>query len=76
MSSNAFKNFFFRGNNEATENTAIICSLLAICKVQGVNPEKWLNGITARLPYYLEKGFGKTLPINFILVEKKSLLFL
>lgn len=53
------KNFLFCRNHEATENTAVICSLLATCKMQDVNPREWLNDIIAKLPYYLEKGFGK-----------------
>ena len=46
------KNFLFCGNHEAAENTAVICSLLASCKVSQVNPREWLADIIARLPYY------------------------
>jgi transposase len=53
------KNFLFCGNHEAAENTAVICSLLATCKAQEVNPREWLNDVIARLPGYLEKGSGK-----------------
>lgn len=52
-------NFLFCGNHEATENTAVICSLLATCKAQQVNPREWLNDVIAQLPGYLEKGSGK-----------------
>ena len=55
------KNFLFCGNHEAAENTAIICSLLATCKTQEVNPREWLNDVIAQLPAYLEKGSGKEL---------------
>lgn len=37
----------------------MICSLLATCKAQQVNPREWLNDVIAQLPGYLEKGFGK-----------------
>ncbi len=53
------KNFLFCGNHEAAENTAIICSLLATCKAQEINPREWLNDVIAKLPYYLEKDSGK-----------------
>ena len=53
------KNFLFCGNHEAAENTAVICSLLATCKAQDVNPREWLNDVIAQLPCYLEKGSGK-----------------
>ncbi|MGL5981547.1 MAG: IS66 family transposase [Phocaeicola sp.] len=59
------KNFLFCGNHEAAENTAIICSLLATCKAQEVNPREWLNDVIARLPRYLEKGSEK--PIKELL---------
>lgn len=49
------KNFLFCGNHEAAENTAVICSLLATCKAQEVNPREWLNDVITRLPYYQEK---------------------
>ncbi len=39
------KNFLFCGNHEAAENTAIICSLLATCKAQEINPREWLNDV-------------------------------
>lgn len=53
------KNFLFCGNHEAAENTAIICSLLATCKAQEINPREWLNDVIAKLPYYPEKDSGK-----------------
>lgn len=53
------KNFLFCGNHEATENTAIICSLLATCKAKDGNPREWLNDIMAKRPFYLEEGSGK-----------------
>ena len=55
------KNFLFCGNHEAAENTAVICSLLASCKAQEVNPREWLNDVIARLPYYQEKDSGKNI---------------
>ena len=53
------KNFLFCGNHEAAENTAILCSLLATCKAQEINPREWLNDVIAKLPYYQEKDSGK-----------------
>ena len=43
------KNFLFCGNHESAENTAVICSLLATCKAQEVNPREWLNDVIAIL---------------------------
>jgi hypothetical protein len=49
------KNFLFCGNHQAAENTAIICSLLACCKEQEVNPRTWLKDILEKLPYFLNE---------------------
>lgn len=55
------KNFLFCGNHGAAENTAIICSLLATCKAEEVNPRLWLNDVIAKLPFYMERNSGKEL---------------
>jgi hypothetical protein len=53
------KNFLFCGNHQAARNTAVICSLLASCKAQGINPREYLNDILVRIPYYNQPGSGK-----------------
>lgn len=49
------KNYMFCGNHTAAENMAVICSLLATCKAQNVNPRDYLNDIIAQMPY-MEKA--------------------
>lgn len=60
------KNMLFCGNQQAAENTAVICSLLDSCKECGVNPREWLNDVISKLPYYLtpksEKNLTELLP--------------
>lgn len=60
------KNMLFCGNQQAAENTAVICSLLDSCKECGVNPREWLNDVISKLPYYLtpksEKKLTELLP--------------
>lgn len=55
------KNMLFCGNQEAAENTAVICSLLGSCKECGVNPREWLNHVITKLPYYLEPKSNRDL---------------
>lgn len=55
------KNMLFCGNQQAAENTAVICSLLGSCKECGVNPREWLNDVIGKLPYYLTPKSGKNL---------------
>ena len=45
------KNYLFCGNHQAAENMAVICSLLATCKAQDINPREYLNDVIARMPY-------------------------
>lgn len=60
------KNFLFCGNHRSAADTAVICSLLASCKEQGLNPRAYLTDILARLPYYTCPGakldLGELLP--------------
>jgi transposase len=43
------KNYLFCGNHEAAKRTAIIYSLLGTCKVNDVNPTKWLTDVLNRI---------------------------
>ncbi|NLI37608.1 MAG: hypothetical protein GX416_14000 [Bacteroidales bacterium] len=55
------KNFLFCGNHKSAENIAIICSLLASCKEDGVNSKERFNDVVAKLSYYLKPKSGKSL---------------
>lgn len=50
------KNYLFCGNHEAAADMAVVCSLLATCKAQAVNPRLWLNDIIAILPSMPKAG--------------------
>lgn len=44
------KNYLFSGSHEGAERSAMIYSLLGSCKMNDVNPEKWLSDILIKLP--------------------------
>ena len=44
------KNYLFCGNHEGAENMAVVCSLIATCKAQEVNPRDYLNDIIEKMP--------------------------
>ena len=46
------KNYLFCGNHEAAENMAVVCSLLATCRNQDVNPRDYLNDVIGQMPYH------------------------
>ena len=44
------KNYLFCGSHEGAGNMAVVCSLVATCKVQEVNPRDYLNDIIEKMP--------------------------
>lgn len=44
------KNFLFAGSHESAQRIAMIYSLLASCKISGVEPMQWLNYVLEELP--------------------------
>ena len=43
------KNYLFCGNHEAAKRTAIIYSLLGTCKINNINPTKWLTDVLNKI---------------------------
>ncbi|MCK9411140.1 MAG: IS66 family transposase [Prolixibacteraceae bacterium] len=64
------KNYLFCGNNESSERTAIIYTLMGCCKLAGVNPLEWLTDVLNRLPDHSAKRIEELLPINWKPIEK------
>ena len=46
------KNYMFCGNHDATENAAIVYSLLGTCKACDVNPREWPIDVLTKIPKY------------------------
>jgi len=49
------KNYLFAGSHDAAQNAAMIYSLLATCKINNVEPFKWLRNVLEVLPEYVGK---------------------
>ncbi|MBB5440584.1 transposase [Pedobacter sp. AK017] len=45
------KNSLFSGSHEGAQRSAMLFSLTASCKLNGVNPMAWLTDVLERLPY-------------------------
>jgi hypothetical protein len=43
------KNYLFCGNHDAAKRTAIIYSLLGSCKINNLNPNRWLTDVLNRI---------------------------
>ena len=56
------KNFLFAGSHESAQRIAMIYSLLASCKVNGVEPMRWLTHVLEQLPKRSVNNIGDLLP--------------
>jgi len=59
------KNYLFAGTHEAAQPTAMIYSLLATCKLHGINPYQWLKDVLQRMHLYTTAGIEGLLPQNW-----------
>lgn len=58
------KNFLFAGSHESAQRIAMIYSLLASCKVNGVEPMSWLTYVLEELPKKSVNNIEDLLPIK------------
>ena len=56
------KNFLFAGSHESAQRIAMIYSLLASCKSNGIDPMKWLTRVLEELPNRTVNEIGELLP--------------
>ena len=56
------KNYMFAGSHRAGQRAAIIYSLLGTCKLQGIDPARWLDDVLRRLPHQAEGKLSELLP--------------
>ena len=59
------KNYLFAGSHEAAQQAAVIYSILATCKLHGVEPFAYLTKILSTIPYLSDK------PLHTLLLGQK-----
>ena len=66
------KNYLFCGD-DAAQRAAVVYSLLATCKVHGVNERAWLEDVLRRIPEYEQAGkdYADLLPGNWRALSAK-----
>jgi hypothetical protein len=64
------KNYFFCGNHQATGRTAIIYSLLGICKINHVNPVEWLADVLNRMNDCKMSNLARLLPRQWGITDR------
>lgn len=60
------KNYLFAGSHEAAQRAAMIYSLLATCKLHGINPYEWLRDVLQRMHLYTTTNIEALLPQNWV----------
>ena len=67
------KNYLFCGDDDAAQRAAVVYSLLATCKAQGVNERAWLEDVLRRIPEYEQawKDYADLLPGNWRALSAK-----
>lgn len=60
------KNYLFAGSHEAAQRAAMVYSLLATCKLHGINPYEWLRDVLQRMHLYTTGNIAALLPQNWV----------
>lgn len=58
------KNFLFAGSHESAQRIAMIYSLLASCKVNGIEPMRWITHVLEELPKRSVNSIEDLLPVK------------
>ncbi len=56
------KNYLFAGSHDAAQNAAMMYTLFATCKVNEINPYKWLTDVLNRIPNHPAKDLHQLFP--------------
>ncbi|MFV1977502.1 MAG: IS66 family transposase, partial [Candidatus Scalindua sp.] len=68
------KNYLFAGSHEGAQRTAMFYSFLGTCKMQGVNPEKWLQQVLSKISDHKVNKLYELFPGNLELSDQDSYL--
>lgn len=60
------KNYLFAGSHKAAQNTAIIYSFFASCKINDINPREWLQYVLENISEWNIQKLEQLLPSNFM----------
>jgi transposase len=58
------KNYLFAGSHDAAQNAAMIYSFLGTCKINDIEPYKWLKQTLDTLPSYQQDKLQDLLPLR------------
>lgn len=58
------KNYLFAGTHDAARNAAVMYTLLATAKANGLDPQEWLTDVLARIQDHPVNRIGELLPLK------------
>jgi len=58
------KNYLFAGSHESAQRIAMIYSLLATCKANGIDPHTWLTKVLEEIPKRTVNNLEDLLPLK------------
>ena len=59
------KNFLFAGHAEGAQNLAVLQSIVATCKLHGVNPYEYIKDLLIRIQHHLAADIDDIMPWNW-----------
>lgn len=59
------KNFLFAGHVEGAQNLAVLQSIVATCRLHGVNPYEYIKDLLIRIQHHLAANIDELLPWNW-----------
>lgn len=59
------KNYMFAGSHESAQRSAMLYSFMGTCKLNGVDPEKWLTDVLRKIPDTKLSELHTLLPNNY-----------
>ena len=66
------KNFMFFGSEEAGQGNAVVYTLIANCRLHGVEPCEYLKDVLTRLPYMSNSQVPELTPLRWKANREKT----
>ncbi len=60
------KNYLFAGHAEGAQNLAVLQSIVATCRLQGVNPYEYIKDVLIRVQTHPASNIDELLPANWL----------
>lgn len=66
------KNYLFAGHAEGAQNLALLQSIVATCRLQGVNPYEYIKDVLIRVQTHPASKIDELLPANWLKLDRSD----